>query len=86
MTATLLRRAEENIGGGGGALTSNFRRRRGKIFSGGATGLDLYIEALSAAALPRLYLQGRSRRLYQDLIDYSATPQLQLSAIVHAIF
>jgi hypothetical protein len=49
MTATLRRRAEQNIGGGGGggggvgAPTSIFRRRRrrGKIF-GGATGLDLY--------------------------------------------
>jgi hypothetical protein len=37
MTATLRRRAEQNIGGGGvGAPTSIFRRRRrGKIFGGG---------------------------------------------------
>jgi hypothetical protein len=39
MTATLRRRAEQNIGGGGGGVgapTSIFRRRRrGKIFGGG---------------------------------------------------
>jgi hypothetical protein len=39
MTATLWRRAEQNIGGGGGAPTSIFRRH-GKIFSG-ATGSDI---------------------------------------------
>jgi hypothetical protein len=36
MTATLRRRAEQNIGGGVGAPTSIFRRRRGKIFGGAA--------------------------------------------------
>jgi hypothetical protein len=37
MTATLRRRAEQNVDGGGvGAPTSIFqRRRRGKIFGGG---------------------------------------------------
>jgi hypothetical protein len=36
MTATLRRRAEQNVGGGGVAPTSIFRRRRrGKIFGGG---------------------------------------------------
>jgi hypothetical protein len=37
MTATLRRRAEQNIGGGVGTPTSIFRRRRrGKIFGGAA--------------------------------------------------
>jgi hypothetical protein len=48
MTATLRRRAEQNIGGGGGAAvgapTSIFRlrrRRRGKIFGGGGAARPL---------------------------------------------
>jgi hypothetical protein len=41
MTATLRRRAEQNVGGVG-APTSIFRRRRRDKIFGGATGLDLY--------------------------------------------
>jgi hypothetical protein len=35
MTATLRRRAEQNIGGGGAPTSILRRRRRGKIFGGG---------------------------------------------------
>jgi hypothetical protein len=35
MTATLRRRAEQNIGGGGAPTSILLRRRRGKIFGGG---------------------------------------------------
>jgi hypothetical protein len=85
MTATLRRRAEQNIGGGGvGAPTGIFRRRRhGKIFGGGgggATGLDLYVSGgISPGRCGRGPRVGRaSRSLRTEVsISSSARPQFE---------